>query len=154
MDSFRRGGGRIIGEACHIFDLFNYFTDSEIESIAVDSISPKTKYFFSMDNVVITLKYKDGTICSLTYTALGNSQYPKEFCQIYFDGKIIIINDYKKLEGYGFKLKEIKSLKPDKGQFEELIEFSKYLRGELQMPIPLWQLVQTTEISFRVEKTI
>jgi len=148
------GGGRIVGEACHIFDLFNYFTDSEIESISVDRIVPKTKHFRAQDNALINLKYKDGSICSLTYTALGNTQYPKEICQLYFDGKIIIIDDYKKLQGYGLKLKETKSNEPSKGHYEELIEFAKYLKGEIQPPVPLWQMIQTTDISFRVEKEL
>ena len=76
------------------------------------------------------------------------------FCQIYFDGKIIIINDYKKLEVYGVKIKELKSIESDKGQYEELIEFAKYLKGETQSPMPLWQLIQATEISFKVEENL
>lgn len=146
------GGGRIIGEACHIFDLFNNFTEAKVESVSVDKITPRTKSFSPQDNVIITLKYCDGSICSLIYTALGNNKYPKEVCYIYFDGKVIIMNDYKKLEGYGLKLKEMKSNEQDKGQFEELIEYAKYLKGEILPPIPLWQLVQATEISFRVER--
>jgi len=148
------GGGRIIGEACHIFDLFNYFTEAEVKSISVDILTPTTEHFSRLDNTVITLKYKDGSVCSLTYTALGSNQYPKEFCQIYFDGKIIIIDDYRKLLGFGIKLKELKSSRPDKGQFEESVEFSKYLKNKSQFPIPLWQFIQTTEISIQVERNI
>jgi len=148
------GGGRIIGEACHIFDLSNYFTEAEVESVSVDRITPKTKHFSSQDNAVITLKYKDGSICTLTYTSMGNNQHPKEFCQTYFDGKIIIINDYKKMEGYGIKLKEIKSTESKKGHYEELMEFAKYIKGKIQPPIPLWQLIQATQISFSVEEMI
>lgn len=148
------GGGRIIGEACHIFDLFNYFTDSEVKSISVDSITPETKNVSAQDNAVVTLKYKNGSICSLNYTALGNNEYPKEFCQIYFDGKIIIMNDYRKLEGYGLRIKEIKSTEPNKGQYEELSEFAKYSKGNIQPPIPLWQMIQATEISFIVNNML
>ena len=148
------GGGRIIGEACHIFDLFNYFTEAEVESISVDRITPKTGYFSAQDNAVITLKYKEGSICSLIYTAFGNNQYPKECCQIYFDGKIMVINDYKKLEGYGVKLRGVRSVDSKKGEYEELVEFAKYLKGETEMPIPLWQMVQATEISFKVNQVL
>jgi predicted dehydrogenase/threonine dehydrogenase-like Zn-dependent dehydrogenase len=145
------GGGRIIGEACHIFDLFNYFTEAEVESVSVDRITPKTEYISATDNAIITLKYKDGSVCTLTYTALGNTQYPKEVCQIYFDSKIIVIDDYKKMTGYGVKLKNISSIKSEKGQYEELIHFSRCLRGESKLPIPLWQMIQATEMSFMVE---
>jgi len=146
------GGGRIIGESCHIFDLFNYFTEADVKSISVDRIIPKTRHFSSQDNCVITLKYNDGSICTLTYTALGNKQYSKEFCQIYFDGKILIIDDYKKLECFGEKAQKLKTREPDKGQHEELIEFAKYLKSEIHAPIPLWQMIQATEISFKVDQ--
>jgi predicted dehydrogenase/threonine dehydrogenase-like Zn-dependent dehydrogenase len=148
------GGGRIIGEACHIFDLFNYFIDAEVESIFVEKITPKTEYYSAQDNIVVTLKYKDGSVCTLTYTGLGSNQYPKEFCQIYNDGKIIIIDDYRSLEGYGLKLKKIKSTEPGKGRYEELVEFANYLKGNIQPPIPLWQLIQATEISFMVDESL
>lgn len=148
------GGGRIIGEACHIFDFFNFFTEAEIESITVDRITPATKQLMNQDNSVITLKYKDGSVCTLIYTSLGNDQYPKEFCQIYFDGKIIILNNYKKLDGYGLNFRGVKSAKPNKGHYEELLEFAKYIRGEIQPPIPLWQLIQATNMSLIVEKEI
>ena len=63
------GGGRIIGEGCHIFDLFNYFTDAKVVSISVDSISPRTKNLSQRDNVVATVKYDDGSLSTLTYTS-------------------------------------------------------------------------------------
>jgi len=147
------GGGRIIGEACHIFDLFNYFTEGEVESISVNKISSATGYFNAQDNAVITLKYRDGSICTLTYTALGNNRYPKEFCQVYFDGKIIVVNDYKRLEGYGAGINRLKLAGRSKGHYEELVEFCKYLKGEVEAPIPLSQMIQATEISFRVTET-
>jgi len=148
------GGGRIIGEACHIFDLFNYFTEANVKSISVDRITPKTKHFSSQDNSVITLKYNDGSICTLTYTALGNNQHTKEFCQIYFDGKILIIDNYKKLDSFGMKAQKLKTRESEKGQYEELIECAKYIKGEIHAPIPLWQIIQATEISFKVSNLL
>jgi predicted dehydrogenase len=141
------GGGRIIGEACHIFDLFNYFTDAEAASLSVDQLTPATGYYSPRDNVIITVKYKDGSVCSLTYTTLGNNRYPKEFCQIYCDGKIIILDDYKKLSGYGLTIPDLKSAQPDKGQKQALEAFAEYARNTHQIPIPLWQMIQATEIS-------
>jgi predicted dehydrogenase len=67
------GGGRIIGEACHMFDLFNFFAESEVESIDVSAISPKTEQVSPRGNFVATLKYTDGSVCTLIYTALGAS---------------------------------------------------------------------------------
>jgi len=142
------GGGRIIGEACHIFDLFNYLTGAKAESISVNHISPKTDHVLGSDNCVITVKYEDGSICTLTYTGQGSKDYGKEYCEVFFDGKVIVVDDYKSLKGYGVKANEIKTLVSEKGQLEELEYFYQTLKEGNQYPIPLWQLEQATKISF------
>lgn len=149
-----QGGGRIIGEGCHIFDLFNYFTDAKVQSVTVDSITPKTKNISYNDNAVITLKYDDGSLCTLTYTSLGCNEYPKEFCQIYFDNKIITIDDYKKINGFGIKMPNVESRASEKGYYEELIEFGAAIKNGYKYSIPLWQLSQASEISYLVQSQL
>jgi len=123
-------GGRIIGEACHIIDLFTYFTDARIVSISSEKITPGTKAYLAQDNVSITLKYEDGSVANLIYTALGNSKYPKENLELYCDNKVYKMTDYKKLEMFGDPAltKELKEA--DKGHLQELIELYNFLIGE------------------------
>jgi len=147
------GGGRNIGEACHIYDLFTYLTESEIEKISAFSITPKTEKYLKNDNFIANLKFKDGSICNLIYTAIGSRDYPKEQMKIYFDGKMIFLNDYKEMKVYGTKIKGLK-IKQDKGHFTEIQEFAKAIKSGNGYPIPLWQLIQATKISFEVEKQI
>lgn len=141
------GGGRIIGEGCHIIDLFDFLTDSKAESVSVNKITPKTDHVSSSDNCVITIKYEDGSVCTLTYTGQGNKDYSKEVCEIIVDGSIIIIDDYKSMHGYGLKGNELKSAISDKGQYEELLAFYDAIQNGNGYPIPLWQLEQATRIS-------
>ncbi|MFZ3136491.1 MAG: bi-domain-containing oxidoreductase [Thermodesulfovibrionales bacterium] len=149
------GGGRNIGEACHIYDLFNYFTVSEVSLISAFSISPKTEQFNSNDNFVATIKYKDGSVCNLVYTALGSKEIPKEQVEIYVDGKIIYLNDYKELNFFGLNEKRMKKNIQDKGHYNELKYFGENIKNNKDsFIIPLWQLIQATEISFEVEKQI
>jgi predicted dehydrogenase/threonine dehydrogenase-like Zn-dependent dehydrogenase len=145
------GGGRIIGEACHMFDFFNFLTDSEIESIDASAISPKTPHVSSNDNFTAAVKYKDGSLCTLIYTALGSGELGKEYIEIYFDGKSLTIDDFKELKIYGSKEKGWSSSLPDKGQMNELIAFEKFIRGKGEIPIPLWQIFQAAEMSFIVD---
>ena len=142
------GGGRIIGEGCHIFDLFNFFTGSEVEKVMVEKIKPLTGAVSSRDNTIIVIKYKDGSLCQLLYTSLGTSAYPKEYCEIFFDNKIITIDDYRKIRGYDVKIKNLKTELCDKGYYEELLQFARFVRGQISCPIPLWQMIQATKISF------
>jgi len=149
-----QGGGRNIGEACHIYDLFNFFTESEVESISASSITPRTEQYTMNDNFVGTIKYKDGSVCNLTYTVLGTKEIPKEQMEIYVDEKIILLNDYKKLEIFGAKIKGMETKMQKKGHYEELIELAARIKEGNESPIPLWQLVQATEISFKVEEQL
>ena len=50
------------------------------------------------------------------------------------------------------KAQKLKTRESDKGQYEELIEFAKYIKGATHDPIPLWQMVQATSISFLLNK--
>ena len=90
------GGGRIIGEACHIIDLFTFFTEEKPTNIFVNSLSPNTSNVQSNDNKVISIKFDKGSIATLTYCSNGSRDYPKESCQIFCDNHTYIINDFKK----------------------------------------------------------
>ena len=141
------GGGRMIGEGCHILDLFNYLTGSPATSISVDQLSPTTNHVSKTDNVVVTVKYEDGSVCTLLYTGQGSKEYGKEYCEVFCDGKTLVMNDYKKLSGYGCKVPELKSSGPEKGQYEELEAFYEAIKHGDGHPIPLWQLEQATALS-------
>lgn len=146
-------GGRIIGEACHIIDIMTSLTCSRIESISIESINPKTEKYSSSDNKAILLKYSDGSVASIDYFALGNKDLGKEFMEVHFDGKTIVMDDYKSLKGYGIKINEIKTGFSDKGQFDELeILYDTLKNYKKEWPIQLWDMVQTTEATFAIEE--
>ena len=144
-------GGRMVGEACHIIDLMTALTGSEIESVFSQSIAPSNEKYSTEDNKSIVLKYKDGSVANIEYFANGSKELSKEFMEIHFDGKSIILDDYKSLKGYGIRVKEISTNISQKGQFEELEALSQTLKGNKKhWPIELWDMIQTTEISFLI----
>jgi predicted dehydrogenase/threonine dehydrogenase-like Zn-dependent dehydrogenase len=144
-------GGRMVGEACHIIDLMTALTNSTIESISVESLTPKTDNYSDTDNKSITLKYQDGSVASIEYMAVGSTELAKEFMEVHFDGKSIIMDDYKSLKGYGLKIDEISTDTSEKGQLEELEALYDTLKGNnKKWVIELWDMIQTTEISFAI----
>ncbi|MCH7493070.1 Gfo/Idh/MocA family oxidoreductase, partial [Patescibacteria group bacterium] len=145
------GGGRIIGEACHIIDLFNFWTESPIIDISVTSINSKTKNVLGDDNVVCTVKYEDGSVCSLIYTGQGNKNLAKEHLELFYDGNSIIMDDYTSLEFYGTSSKKITLKISDKGHLQELIELYETLVGkDKKLPISLDDLLAATEATFKI----
>lgn len=148
------GAGRNIGEACHIYDVFNFLTGSKVKSVSATSISNSNGYYSSKDNFVTTIHYDDGSICNLIYTAMGSKEYPKETMEVFFDDKTIILDDYKSMTGYGLKLKSIKTAASEKGQLEEIMAFAEAIQQGKESPIPLWQQYQAMKIAFAVESQI
>ncbi|MBN2406684.1 MAG: bi-domain-containing oxidoreductase [Elusimicrobia bacterium] len=150
----QEGGGRNIGEACHIYDLFNFLTEAEASSVTASSITPRNDKFRRNDNFIATVKYADGSVCSLIYTALGSRDVSKERMDVYSDGRILSLDDYKTLTVFGSGEKGLETAVQDKGHFEELKRFGAAVKEGDGYPIPLWQLVQATMISFKVEQEL
>lgn len=143
-------GGRIVGEACHIVDLMNFLTGTKIYSVSYEKISPKTDYYFSDDNCSITLKYLDGSVCVINYFALGNIALSKEYMEIHFDGKSLVLDDYKNSYGYGVKLRGLNTKISDKGHLDELIVLYEAIKNG-NYPIQLWDIFQTSEITLNIK---
>jgi predicted dehydrogenase/threonine dehydrogenase-like Zn-dependent dehydrogenase len=147
------GGGRNIGEACHIYDLFNFLTGAEFASVQAVSANPGSRHWRRDDNFVATIRYSDGSICTLTYTALGAPGYPKERMEIFADGLVLSLDDYRNLTITGASHRGWKSASPDKGHFAELEALRDAFRTGA-WPIPLHEQAAATRISFLVEQQL
>jgi len=145
-------GGRIVGEGCHLIDLMTYFIGCKIVSINFQSLSPSNSNYHQSDNKTISLIYSDGSICTIDYFATGSIDLPKEYMDVHFDGKSIIMDDYKSLTGFGVKIAELRSTESEKGQFEELTTLYNTMTGkDKKWPIELWDMVQTTAATFLIK---
>jgi predicted dehydrogenase/threonine dehydrogenase-like Zn-dependent dehydrogenase len=96
--------GRVIGEACHIFELFCYLTDAIPRSVSVAPLRTDETNTPITDNFQAQVTMSDESCCSLVYTSLGNPSMGKEYMELFFDGKSIRMNDYLELTGYGLPL--------------------------------------------------
>lgn len=148
------GGGRNVGEACHIYDIFTYLTGSKVVSVNANAITPATEYYSRTDNFVATMTFEDGSMATLMYTALGSRDYPKEQLEVFVDGKVLVLDDYRRLTVVGAKAKGVVSKVVDKGQKEELEAFALAIQKGGEWPNPLWQQVQAMEIGYEVEKDV
>jgi predicted dehydrogenase/threonine dehydrogenase-like Zn-dependent dehydrogenase len=148
------GGGRNIGEACHIYDLFNALTKSEHLAVCAHSITTGPGQWKNNDNFLATVSYADGSVCSLTYTAMGDKSFPKETMDIFADAKVLSLQEYKSLTVAGSRHKGWSSTTQDKGQLEELKKLADCLLREGPWPISLNEQIQATRISFEVERQI
>lgn len=149
-----QNGGRIIGEACHIFELFCFLTGAKPTSVSVLPVNSSDKDILAQDNFVATLLMSDGSCCSLTYSSFGSRDMEKERMEILFDGKSILMQDYKVLKGYGLPLSFNRTSKyPDKGHealFSKFVNEAKKEGGVA--PISIERIIDATKISLVVDK--
>lgn len=140
------GGGRIIGEACHFIDLISFLTDSKVVSVCMNSMGLHPKD--NTDNATIMLKYENGTNAVINYFSNGSKAYSKERLEVYHQERTLVMDNWKKLTGYGFKNFSSASSGQDKGhqnQFNLLIE--SIIKGGSPI-IPFDEIVNTTKTSF------
>jgi len=149
------GGGRIIGEACHMIDFFGFLTESTVNSFDISSIQSKIESAIAEDNFIVTFKYENGSICTLLYTSQGGKALGKEYIEIHADQKTIIIDNFRKIIPLGTKHKEIAFPEVQKGHLEELREFFKFIKAERdQAPFPLKGIIETTKITLKMKELI
>lgn len=146
------GGGRIIGEACHFIDLITYLTGSKVKSVCMNSLGTQPEE--NTDNASILLKYENGTNAVINYFANGSKAYAKERIEVYHQERTLVLDNWRKLKGYGFNNFNSASSGQDKGhqnQFNLLIESVKN-GGESIIPIN--ELVNTTLASFAAVESL
>lgn len=149
------GGGRNLGEACHMYDVFRHLAGAPVTRIHAAAIDPGTRPYLRNDNFCATLAYQDGSVCNLVYTALGPKQgLGKERIEVFCDGEAYVIEDFKTLVRAGDGKSLWQSSEPDKGHFEELSRFGDAIAGGGDAPIPFDEIVETTAVSLYIEDLI
>ena len=111
------GGGRIIGECCHFIDLMRFLVGTKIVSVNGQSMISNGSKTIVEDCSSITLGFEDGSFGTIHYLSNGASNFPKESVEVFTDGKVLKLDNYRKLVGYGWKgFKRFNLWKQDKGQ--------------------------------------
>ena len=146
------GGGRILGEACHFIDLISYLTGSRVTSVCMNAmgISPTE----TTDNAGILLRYENGSTGVINYFSNGHKSYSKERIEVYSQERTLILDNFRTLEGYGFKGFSKLKTGQDKGhktQFQELI---KRIQTGGEPLIPFDEIVNTTQASFAAIRSL
>lgn len=140
------GGGRIIGEACHYIDLCTYFAGSKVKAVCMNAMGENPEE--NTDNASILLKYENGANAVINYFSNGSKAYSKERVEVYSQEHTLIMDNWRKLNAFGFKGRNKISSKQDKGhynQFKELIE--QQTSGDAPV-ISFEEIVNTTKASF------
>lgn len=111
------GGGRIIGEACHFIDLMRFLAGSPIVSVQARRMGDAPGMAITEDKASITLGFEDGSFGTILYLANGAASFPKERVEVFAAGRVLQLDNFRKLKGYGWPgFSKMNLWKQDKGQ--------------------------------------
>jgi predicted dehydrogenase/threonine dehydrogenase-like Zn-dependent dehydrogenase len=145
------GGGRIIGEACHFIALLRYLADAPITEFDRSSMTSALS-----DTVTIVLKFANGSIGTVHYFANGSKSFPKERLDVFTNGRVLSLDNYCKLTGYGWSnFRTMNLWRQDKGQLACVKAFVEEIciseeKKSYQSPIELEELFEVTEVTIKL----
>lgn len=145
VHDMQSGGGRIIGEACHFIDLMTYFNGSKVSSIFMSALGKNPQE--NTDNAIITLQFENGSQGVINYFANGSKKYSKERVEIYSQNRTLVLDNFRKLEGFGFKGFTKMSGRQDKGHKNQFHQLVKFIQNGGETLIPIDELINTTAAS-------
>jgi predicted dehydrogenase/threonine dehydrogenase-like Zn-dependent dehydrogenase len=138
------GGGRIIGEGCHFIDLVRYLVDQPIVGLEARMMGNAPGVAVRQDKMMITLEFADGSIGAVHYLANGSKSYPKECVEIFNQDRVLVLDNFKTLKGYGWPgFRGMKLPRQDKGHKAEVRAFVERVTqgGDLLIPWPVLEEV-------------
>jgi len=152
------GGGRIIGEGCHIFDLFCRLTDSRPISVyASGGTFLNSDIIKTNDSANVTITFEDGSVCTTLICSVGCASFEKEVTEVYCNNKAIYMEGFKKIQYYGFEGHEKITMdigEVDKGQRIELDLLADAIINNTYSPNGVDIALRAAVISYKVEQSI
>tara|TARA_B100000963_G_scaffold361656_1_gene398490 strand:+ start:8004 stop:10136 length:2133 start_codon:yes stop_codon:yes gene_type:complete len=148
------GGGRIIGEACHYIDLMRFLADSPIIDISARCMGENNSSSINEDKASITLAFKNGSFGTIFYLANGSNSFPKERIEVFAAGKILQLDNFRKLQGFGWKnFKKMNLMKQNKGNAECVQEFITGLQTG-KPAIPVEEVIEVSQATIDVAEIL
>ena len=146
-----KGGGRLIGEACHFIDYCSFLSDSEPESVSAISV-PDTSHL--NDTLILSIRFRNGSIASINYFSNGSKKVAKEFVEIFYGGKTAVIDDFLSLTIYGEKSHSTKLGSQDKGHQSSFREFFNAIHQGTLAPVPFRDQYMSMKTTFLAEESL
>jgi predicted dehydrogenase len=142
------GGGRILGEACHFVDLLRYLAGVSISHYDAQYMNSATR-----DTASINLQFADGSIGTVHYLANGSKRFPKERLEVFAGGRVLQLDNFRKLTGYGWPgFKRMNLWRQDKGQAALVAAFTNAVEQGGAAPIPVEEIFEVMRVCLDITK--
>ena len=100
------------------------------------------------DNATILLKFENGSTGVINYFSNGSKAYSKERVEVYSQERTLIMDNYRKTDGFGFRGFSKLNTKLDKGHTNQFHKLLSQIKNGGPALIPFEEIVNTTKASF------
>jgi predicted dehydrogenase/threonine dehydrogenase-like Zn-dependent dehydrogenase len=142
-------GSRFIGEGGHFIDTLSWWAASLPEEIYAVPGPEK-------DDVVLTVRFQNGSSGTISYVTGGNSRFPKETLDVAGAGRSARLDNFKTATVWAGRRHRSTRARggQDKGQQAELAQFVKAALAGTEMPISVESLVAVTKATIAVRDSL
>jgi predicted dehydrogenase/threonine dehydrogenase-like Zn-dependent dehydrogenase len=136
--NFAESGGRVLGEACHIFDYFCFLFDAPPVRVWAQTVWPARGRTPYPDSVTAQVEFGDGSCGQLIYSAEGDPRFPKETFTLFGAGLVVECCNFMELQLYKGRKRRRFSYR-SKGHAEQMAAWLRFLGGQAEHPFPYEQ---------------
>ncbi|MBI2423361.1 MAG: bi-domain-containing oxidoreductase [Candidatus Hydrogenedentes bacterium] len=129
------GGGRIVGECVHFFDLCCWFADSPVVSVIAEKLHGGNARAIDEDNLSTAIRFADGSVATVVYCTTGHPSLGKERIEIFGGGGAVAIDDFRGVQFAGLPGETVKSGREDKGQYAIMEHFIRAVEGKAKLGV-------------------
>ena len=149
------GRSRIVGEMSHFIDLLQALTGSFVQRVIAERVSGDNQAIVNNDNIVISLKFRDGSVGNLAYSASGAKAYSRERLEVFCEGQTLVLEDFRESERHGSaKTERFKTTGQEMGYREELQHFVNCVAGKEEPLVAFAEALSTMETIFAIEQSL
>ncbi len=141
------GGGRIVGEGCHFIDLLRALVGHPITTVYATMFGEQAGPL-AEDKMSISLRFADGSLGTIHYWANGGKSFPKERIEIFSEGRVLEIDNWRTLRPYDWPGARKRTARQDKGHKAEVRAFLDAIQAGSEPLIPFAELDEVTRASF------
>jgi predicted dehydrogenase len=106
------------------------------------------------DKASITLGFEDGSFGTIMYLANGSASFPKERVEVFSAGRVLQLDNFRKLRGYGWPgFSKLNLWRQDKGQGSCAAAFLQGLQKGVAA-IPVAEIFEVARVTIEVAQQL
>lgn len=152
------GGGRIVGEACHMLDLLSFLLGPEVPGLSAEGIPSRVAASPSPQDFCASIRFRDPTghehVAALSYLSVGSRDLPKERIEIHAGGGSLVLEDFTTLAVHGMKARAERLRRPDKGHRDQMRLFFEAIAGRETQLLGIDEAWRAADLALRIDEAL